>query len=96
MYEGDRTTIKLGRMRSNIEETSGIIQGCCISTLLFKLITFTIIEKLNNRAPRYKIGTFEDNPLWLADDAVIIAENTRDLLELMNLLRSIAKDDGLE
>ena len=96
MYEGDRTTIKLGRMRSNIEVTSGIRQGCCISTLLFKLITFTIIEELNKKAPKYKIGTFEGNSLWLADDAVIIAESPEDLLKLMNILRSIAKENGLE
>ena len=61
MYEGDRTTIKLGRMRSNIEVTSGIRQSCCISTLLFKLITFTIIEELNRKAPKYNIGTFLGN-----------------------------------
>ena len=41
MYEGDRTIIQLGRMRECIEVTGGIRQGCCISTLLFKMVTFT-------------------------------------------------------
>ena len=35
MYEGDSTTIQLGKIRSNIEVTSGIRQRCSISTLLF-------------------------------------------------------------
>ena len=43
MYEGDSTIIKLGRMRKKIEVTGGIRQGCCISTLLFKMVTYTII-----------------------------------------------------
>ena len=55
MYEGDSTTIQLGKMKSKIEVTSGIRQGCAISTLLFKMITFTLIEELNNRAPKYKM-----------------------------------------
>ena len=44
MYEGDITTIQLGKMKCKIEVTSGIRQGCAISTLLFKMITFTLIE----------------------------------------------------
>ena len=96
MYEGDRTTIQLGKMKSTIEVTSGIRQGCCISTLLFKLITFTIIEELNTRAPKYKIGAYEGNSLWLADDAVIIARSTEDLLETLEILKTIAGENGFE
>ena len=43
MYENDKTTIHLGKMRKTIEVTCGIRQGCSISTLLFKMVTFTII-----------------------------------------------------
>ena len=46
MYEGDSTIIQLGRMRKKIEVTGGIRQGCCISTLLFKMVTYTIIDNL--------------------------------------------------
>ena len=42
MYEGDSTTIQLGKMKSKIEVTSGIKHGCAISTLHFKMITFTL------------------------------------------------------
>ena len=83
MYEGDSTTIQLGKMKSDIEVTSGIRQGCAISTLLFKMITFTIIEKLITDAPEYKIGKYVGNSLWLADDATIVARNTKELLETL-------------
>ena len=46
MYQEDSTVIQLGRMRKKIEVTGGIRQGCCISTLLFKMVAFTIIDEL--------------------------------------------------
>ena len=46
MYEGDSTIIQLGRMKKCLEVTGGIRQGCCISTLLFKMVTFTMNEDL--------------------------------------------------
>ena len=96
MYEGDRTIIQLGRMRENIEVTGGIRQGCCISTLLFKMVTFTIIEDLREKAAKYEIREFEDNSLWLADDATIIAETIPKLQELLEVLKETGKENGLE
>ena len=46
MYAGDKTTITLGGMEETIDVTSGRRQGCSISTILFKMITFNIIEDL--------------------------------------------------
>merc|ERR1711874_806390 len=86
MYEGDRTTIQLGKMKETIEVTGGIRQGCSISTLLFKIVTFTMIEDLRNLAERYKIGEFVDNSLWLADDATLIADSIPNLLKLLEVL----------
>merc|ERR1711874_724758 len=66
MYQEDNTVIQLGKMRKKIEVTGGIRQGCCISTLLFKIVTFTIIDDLREME-KYYIGEFNDNSLWLAD-----------------------------
>ena len=90
MYENDSTVIKLGSLNEKVEVTSGIRQGCCISTLLFKLVTFKIIEDLRKEKV-YKIGEFEDNSIWLADDATLIAE---DLSTLEKLLESLSKSGG--
>ena len=86
MYEGDRTIIQLGRMKEDIEVTGGIRQGCCISTLLFKMVTFTMIEDLRNLAKKYKIREFDDNSLWLADDATLIAKDIQSLQKLLEVL----------
>ena len=64
MYEGDKTTINLGTLKRTIDVTSGIRQGCSISTLLFKMVTFTIIEQLNKEVDSYKIGVYKEDSLW--------------------------------
>merc|ERR1712121_582964 len=95
MYKDDHTVIKLGNMVEKIEVTGGIRQGCCISTLLFKLITFKVIESLRKEI-KYKIGVYEDNSLWLADDATLIAENLQTLEQLLNCLSKAGREYGLE
>ena len=95
MYKDDYTIIKLGNMQEKMEITGGIRQGCCISTLLFKMVTFKVIEKLR-KEKMYKIGKYEDNSLWLADDATLIAENLKDLEQLLNCLGTAGKEYGLE
>merc|ERR1712121_605289 len=54
MYRNDHTIVKLGNMEEKIEVTGGIRQGCSISTLLFKLITFKVIEDLR-KMEKYKV-----------------------------------------
>ena len=76
MYSQDSTTIKLGGLEEKIKVTSGIRQGCCISTLLFKMVTFKIIEELRNKGIRYQIDKYDGNSVWLADDSTLIASNT--------------------
>ena len=95
MYEGDSTIIQLGRMRKKIEVTGGIRQGCCISTLLFKMVTFTIIDDLR-KMEKYHIGEFNDNSLWLADDATLIADSLPNLMKLLECLEKTGRKDGLE
>ena len=53
MYEKDRTTIQLGKMKETIDVTCGIRQGCSISTLLFKMVTYSIIEELLEEGELY-------------------------------------------
>ena len=83
-------------MKETIEVTGGIRQGCSISILLFKMVTFTMIEDLRNLAEKYKIGEYDDNSLWLADDATIIAKNKPSLLRLLDVLEKTGGKNGLE
>ena len=96
MYENDRTTIHLGRMKKTIEVTCGIRQGCSISTLLFKMVTFTIIEELKEKADTYSIREYKGNSLWLADDATIIATNEKSAEKALKALEIAGGRCGLE
>merc|ERR1711888_215610 len=95
MYRNDHTIVKLGNMVEKIEVTGGIRQGCSISTLLFKLITFKVIGDLR-KEKKYKVGVYNDNSLWLADDATLIAEDLQTLDQLLKCLEKSGKEYGLE
>ena len=60
IYENDNTTINFGELSKTIDVTSGIRQGCTGSTMLFKLITYMIIEELNRRGTGYVLH-YNDN-----------------------------------
>merc|ERR1712121_274320 len=70
-------------------------QGCSISTLLFKLITFKVIEDLR-KMEKYTVGVYNDNSLWLADDATLIAKNLQILDQLLKCLEKTGREYGLE
>ena len=47
IYEGDTTKTNIGYdLETELDITSGIKQGCTGSTTIFKLITYTIIDKI--------------------------------------------------
>jgi len=96
MYERDRTTIQLGKMKKTIDVTCGIRQGCSISTLLFKMVTFTIIEELKENADIYRIRKYHGNSLWLADDATVISTNEGNVEKAVNTLEIAGRKCVLE
>merc|ERR1711895_67804 len=95
MYKDDHTIIKLGNMSEKIEVTGGIRQGCCISTLLFKMVTFKIIEKLR-KEPLFRMRKFNDNSIWLADDATLIADSLQTLKKVLDCLNKAGGEYGLQ
>ena len=95
MYNEDSTVIQLGNMKEKVKVTGGIRQGCCISTLLFKMVTFKIIEALR-KEKKYKIGKFNDNSIWLADDATLVADSLETMEALLNCLSTAGGEYGLE
>ena len=60
------------------------------------MITHTLIQELNTKAPKYKMGVYTGNSLWLADDATIIARSTKELHEALEIFKNEAKKNNLE
>ena len=95
LYSKDSTTIKLGGLEEKIRVTSGIRQGCCISTLLFKMITFKIIEELREKGVKYQVDKYNGNSVWLADDSTLIAGSKRNMQTNIRILKKKALEYGL-
>ena len=96
MYEKDETTIYLGKMKETIEVTCGIRQGCSISTLLFKMVTYCIIEELLKNGKQYRIKEYRGNSLWLADDTTLIANSKENVEEIIEALVIAGGTHGLD
>merc|ERR1711874_442881 len=65
------------------------------STLLFKMVTFCIIEDLQKKGRIYRVGKYEGNSLWLADDANLIASSIKDVEDNINALVESGSGYGL-
>ena len=96
LYSKDSTTIKLGGLEEKVRVTSGIRQGCCISTLLFKMITFKIIEELREKGVKYQVDKYNGNSVWLADDSTLIAGSKRNMQTNIRILKNKALEYGLK
>ena len=95
LYAKDETTINLGKMKETIEFTCEIRQGCSISTLLFKMVTFCIIEDRQTKGKLYRVGKYEGNSLWLADDATLVASSKKDVEDNIKILIELGSKYGL-
>ena len=81
---------------SIIDVTCWIRQGCSISTLIFKMVTFSIIEELEEHGKKYEVDRYKGNSLWIADDATLIAGSKEDMEHNINILKNSALQYGLE
>ncbi|GFO09204.1 endonuclease-reverse transcriptase [Plakobranchus ocellatus] len=64
----------------------GVRQGCVLSPDLFSLYSEIIMRNLEGH-PGIKIGGSNINNLRYADDTVLIAENEKDLQQLLDIVK---------
>ena len=96
IYNGDITEITKGdSMTNEIEITSGIKQGCTGSTILFLLITFFIIERINEEQIGLQIGDFKIACLFFADDGTIINTSINEATRMINIVEETSNNCGL-
>ena len=96
IYEGDKTLINYGEIKNvEIGVTSGIKQGCTGSTTLFKLITYKILERMEE-VRGFVDETFKLAALFFADDGLILANSIEDARRNVEILTRISRKYGLE
>ena len=80
----------------DINITSGIRQGCTGSTMLFKLITYTIISELNRRGTGYRDENVNIESLYFADDGLLLANSIEDAKNNLKIVIQVSREFGLE
>ena len=56
------------------------------------MVTFDIIEDLEKEGPKYEVGRYVGNSLWLADDTTIIANSIENLKKNIRILEKSSKN----
>lgn len=96
IYQEDHTEIEFGQIKKKITITSGIRQGCTGSTVLFKLITYMIINELDRRGRGYSDKDIHLTSLFFADDGLLMAHSIEDAKENLRITTEVSKEFGLE
>ena len=97
IYSCDSTRLYLeNQFLAEIEISSGIRQGCNLSGLLFIMVTYKIIEKIDE----LKLGFSNDNlkigSLFYMDDALLMANSPKEAYTIINKIGFISSKYGLE
>ena len=72
-----------------------IKQGCNGSTLLFLLVTYEIIRRLEEMNIGFKNEKFTIPILYYADDGLLLSQTIEEAKENIKLIQEIAKEYGL-
>ena len=97
IYTGDRVKLTTGKdVNGEIIATSGIRQGCTLSTTLFKLITFKIIENIDKRVKGYSNEDLAIKTLFYADDGLLFSTSIKENRKDVEIMETECKRYGLE
>ena len=89
IYREDSTKIQLEKNKEiEIEVTSGIRQGCTASIVLFKLITYKIIEEMRKTEGIQILGP-KITCLFYGDDGLILAKDKEKAERSIEIIREI-------
>ena len=96
IFVEDSTKIQLEKTKEiEIEVTSGIRQGCTASTVLFKLITYKIIEEMRKTEGTKLLGP-KITSLFYVDDGLILAKDKVKAERSIEIIREIEGKYGLQ
>lgn len=97
IYQGDKTVVKVNQdVEKEIPVTSGIRQGCTGSTVLFKLITYMILQEIEKGRSGYRDEKFNIGLLFFADDGLILSQSVEEARENIRQVITISAKYGLD
>ena len=96
IYKNDYTEVVFGDVMKKIDVTSGIRLGCTGSSVLFKLITYMIMNELDQKGRGYKDENFALKSLFFADDALLLSHSLEEARENLEIITNTSREFGLE
>ena len=97
IYQNDTTSLYLNNDKlTEINISAGIKQGCNLSSLLFILITYEIIESIEKLDLGYKDDNFTIGSLFYIDDGLIFTRNIHDMTKLIFKMENLCLIYGLQ
>ena len=95
LYDGDETMIKVGGREERVKISTGIKEGCTASAVLFKIITYKIMKKIEDKGAMMEAGRVRINSLFYSDDSLLIAKSIEAAIENLNLIKEASEFFGL-
>ena len=97
IYTDDRVELTKGTgIRKEITATSGIRQGCTLSTTLFKLITYKIIQSMDRKIRGYSTDRITLRTLFYADDGLLFSTTFKGAKNDIEVMEKECGKYGLE
>ena len=96
IYSNDSTVVTLGDLEEEMEINSGIKQGFTASTTLFKIITYKIMNSIEEKGDEYEIDGQKISTLFFADDSLAMAKNIASAQKNLKIIIEARKYYGLE
>ena len=96
LYDGDITKMKLEEDQElSIPVTSGIRQGCTVSTALFKLVTYKIMKKLEELNKGFEDDIFQITSLFFPDDGMLLTDSIKNTEMVVDTVTKVSRECGL-
>ena len=96
IYSNDRTKICYGEEEIEIDINTGVKQGCTASTVFFKIITYIIMSKVEERGIEYEADGLKISTLFFADDSMALAKTEEAAQKNLEIITEESKKFGLE
>jgi len=97
IYDGDWTEMWLrDDLKEEFNITSGIRQGCTGSSVLFKLVTYKIMEEIDNKIDGFQNDAVKLTSLFFADDGLIMSHSKKEIEKSIEIVINKSRYYGLD